>query len=202
VVVSSGVDRSVVEQKRPGFGAPLFERSETQRALQECRFWTPEDEREMRANLTRAQPSCPLIEVLRHELITPRIAEQIQLDALFREALRLRWMLRFVGTSVPYDATPVPNRLRSFEHSVPNRLLRRSIFRKFKRAIKPRPDTNLTTKLRLDALRALFVTEKRIPKRHASVVGPLIRAFEMLDGRMAAGVLSEEDAAALRDIRS
>ena len=203
VVASAGADRGVIAHQDFRSGPPLFERSESQRAFREGRFWKPENEIHMRATLTRSQQSCSYIQVLLHELIPPRIEGQIQLDAMFREVFqRLRWFLQFVGTSIPYDETPDPGRLRSFPHSLPNRLLRRSIFRMFIRAVKPKLDTDETTKFRRDALRSFFQAEKRIPKKHTAIVETLSRAFEMLDKQLAAEELTDEDAAALNSIAS
>jgi hypothetical protein len=203
VVVSTGVDRTVIKHQDFRSGPPLLEPSESQRALREGRFWIPANDYNMRTALTRSQASSPFIEVLLHELISPRIEGQIQIDAMFREVFRrLRWLPAFVGTVVPYDETPDPDRLRSFQRSMPNRILRRSIFRIFIRAVKPKADTDATTKLRRDALRAFFEAEKRIPKKHAAMVETLSRAFEMLDNRLATEELTDEDAAALGDICS
>lgn len=188
-VVSTGIDRRVTdfEPLKPYPG--LFAYSETQEAFSEGRLW--QADAPPLIELRRSQRLFAAIEVVDPTLMPADQLNRTQIDSLFRIVRRsLDWFIYY--TTLPGDHPPYSERRR-----VDKLLFKARVHQAFQDATEPFPDDFVTDAMRMEALRALFVGERQIPKKHTRLVEALEKSFRALDRRNPREELAPEDSDAL-----
>lgn len=195
-VVSSGSDRDVAEV-RDLYTPPAFhENDKTQLAFRMGKVWSPADEQSMTRHMKLSGSYAPRIEIVMPELLSPSLALDVQVDAIFRET---GWLLKRIVRHA-FEVERSRNPAWSWLSLVEEYDLVEEINATYKGAIEPKPSLNETTLSRRAALRFILdPLQFSVPYGPSAQLKSFFRVFQDLELRYPHHELTDEDLDALSE---